>query len=209
MKQTFGALRQFVRAKEPLERCELCSLALGPLHSHLLQPSTRQLICACEACAVLFSDARDAKFKRIPRDVRYLADFHLTDGEWESLIIPISMAFFFYSTPEQKVVALYPSPAGATESLLRLESWDQIAQNNPVLQSMLPDVEALLVNRVGSERQYYVAPMDECFNLVGLIRMKWRGLSGGAEVWQELRLFFDALRTKATDKTNEHQYESK
>ena len=34
--------------------------------------------------------------------------------------------------------------------------------------------------------QYYIVPIDECYRLVGLIRMHWRGLSGGTEVWKEI-----------------------
>jgi hypothetical protein len=93
-------------------------------------------------------------------------------------------------------VALYPGPAGAAESALRLESWREIADANPELQRLQPDVEALLVNRVGVARQYFVAPIDECYKLVGLIRMHWRGLSGGAVVWGEIGRFFDDLRRK-------------
>lgn len=112
-------------------------------------------------------------------------------------MVPISMAFFFFSTPAGKVVALYPSPAGPTESLLTLDSWHEIVAGNPVLQHMETDVEALLVNRVGPAREYYLAPIDECYKLVGLIRAHWRGLSGGTEVWAEINNFFSALKKKS------------
>jgi len=65
-------------------------------------------------------------------------------------MVPIEMAFFFKSTPHGKVIALYPSPAGPTESLLSLETWGDIEQANPVLSGMETDVTALLVNRVGA-----------------------------------------------------------
>ena len=55
---------------------------------------------------------------------------------------------------------------------------------------MEPDVEALLINRVGPAREYFLAPIDECYRLVGLIRLHWRGLSGGTEVWKEIQGFF-------------------
>lgn len=109
-------------------------------------------------------------------------------------MLPIQLAFFFRSTPDGKIVALYPSPAGATESLLALEAWDEIVSQNASLQKMLPDVEALLVNRVGERRQYFIAPIDECYKLVGLIRMKWHGLSGGTEAWTAIDSFFDSLK---------------
>lgn len=92
---------------------------------------------------------------------------------------------------------MYPSPAGATESLLALDAWNDVADKNPVLKKMRPDVEALLVNRVGDYREYFIAPIDECYRLVGLIRLSWRGLSGGADVWREIDCFFEALKSRS------------
>jgi hypothetical protein len=198
----FGALRQFVRRKRDAERCELCSAEVAAEHPHLIEPASRKLVCSCNACAILFSGIGQ-KYKRVPRRVLALQDFALTDAQWEGLMIPISMAFFFRSTPDARVVAFYPSPAGATESLLPLETWNDISIENPVLQEMEADVEALLVNRVGHARgfsapEYYVLPIDQCYKLVGLIRANWRGLSGGAEVWQEISRFFAELKNRAT-----------
>ena len=97
---------------------------------------------------------------------------------------------------------MYPSPAGATESLLELESWNDIVGQNPALNQMEPDVEALLVNRLGYSRgysapEYYQLPIDECYKLVGLIRAHWSGLSGGSEVWQQIGEFFRSLQSRA------------
>ena len=179
----------------------MCSRELASEHAHLLEPANRKLICACEACAILFSGNQNLKFKRVPRDVRFLSDFRLTDAQWDSLMIPIEMAFLYYSTPHGKVVAYYPSPAGPTESLLSLNTWNDVIQENVILNELRTDVEALLVNRVGAGRgvqpEYYVVPIDECYKLVGLIRMHWRGLSGGTEVWREVGQFFAELKAKA------------
>ena len=103
----------------------------------------------------------------------------MTDSQWDGLMMPINMAFFFKSTPQGRVIALYPSPAGATESLLSFDTWEEIEIENPVLFEMEADVEALLVNRIGHSRgftdpEYYMVPIDECFKLVGLIRSRWR-----------------------------------
>jgi Family of unknown function (DUF5947) len=198
----FGALRQFVRRKRNVERCELCSAEVSAEHPHLIEPASRRMLCSCTACAILFS-GMGTKYKRVPRRVLALADFRLSEGQWDSLMVPISMAFFFRSTPNERVVALYPSPAGATESLLPLETWTEIEDANPVLKEMEADVEALLVNRVGHVRgfaapEYYLLPIDECYKLVGLIRANWRGLSGGTEVWQEIGRFFQGLKERAT-----------
>jgi hypothetical protein len=193
----FATLRRFVRARAVVERCEMCSAELATEHQHLVEPKTRQIICSCQACAVLFCNQAETKYKSVPRRIRFLQDFQLTDAQWDNLALPINMAFFFHSTPDGKVVALYPSPAGPTESLLSLDTWDEIMQDNAVLKKMESDVEALLVNRVENRREYFLAPIDECYKLVGLIRAHWRGLSGGAEVWAEIVKFFDELKRRA------------
>ena len=92
-----------------------------------------------------------------------------------------------------RVVAFYPSPAGAMESLLELDAWEEIERANPLLEEMADDVEALLVNRSGDRRDYYLVPIEDCYRLAGLIRTHWRGLTGGTEVWRELAAFFERL----------------
>jgi hypothetical protein len=198
----FDVLRQFVRARSvPIERCDMCSIAVGPDHAHLVEPATRRLSCACPACAVLFSSSANMKYRRVPQTVRALTDFEMTDAQWEGLMIPINMAFFFQSSTDDKVIVLYPSPAGATESLLDFDSWQEIVQTNPQLQRMEPDTQALLVNRVQKASDYFIVPIDECYKLVGLIRTKWKGLSGGVEVWEAINQFFAALKERSTKVT--------
>jgi hypothetical protein len=196
----FEFLRQFARRPTPVECCELCSTPLAPDHQHLLDPTQRRIACACDACAILFSGQSQTKYKRVPRSIRFLTDFQLTDAQWNSLLMPINMAFFFRSTPQDgRVVAMYPSPAGATQSLLTLDTWNEIEENNPVLAEMEADVEALLVNRIGHSRgvtepEYYIVPIDECYKLVGLIRAHWSGLAGGTEVWHQIAVFFSRMK---------------
>lgn len=204
--QAFGTLRQFTRTQRAgpraVEFCEMCSAGLGREHPHLVELASRQILCACEACAMLFDGMEKGKYKRVSRRALHLADFAIPDAQWESLLIPINMAFFFHSSMEGRMIALYPSPAGAVESLLSLESWNEIAENNRELLQLQSDIEALLVNRVGhahgiSHAEYFIAPIDECYKLVGLIRANWKGLSGGTEVWIEIARFFTDLRSRA------------
>jgi hypothetical protein len=187
-----AALRNFVRPRDPEERCDTCGKALEREHLHSYEPASRRIRCACRSCSVRFA----AVHLPIPRVIRELPNFVITDAQWDDLLIPISLAFFSYSTPTRRMVALYPGPAGAAESLLPLDSWASLAAANPELGSLQPDVEALLVNRVGTSREYFIAPIDECYKLVGLIRIYWRGLSGGALVWGEIARFFTELRRK-------------
>lgn len=197
-RSSLAVLRKFVKSRAAVERCELCSAALSSQHEHLVEPASHSLICSCQACAILFSGKSSAKYRRVPRQVRRLDDFVLTDAQWDSLRIPISLAFFFYSTPAEKVMCFYPSPAGATESLLDLESWQELVVANPILETMEPDTEALLVNRIKDAGHYYLAPIDECYKLVGVIRSNWHGLSGGSEMWSAVEKFFSELNAKSS-----------
>ena len=190
---SFATLRQFTRTRPVVESCELCSAPLSSDHEHLIELAKHRLVCACTACAILFGGQQSARFRRVPRRAVFLSDFQLTDGLWESLHLPINLAFFFRSTRAARVVAFYPSPAGAMESLLEFESWSELEANNAVLRELESDVEALLVNRIGIARDYYRVPIDACYRLVGLIRSKWRGLSGGTEAWEAIGNFFAGL----------------
>jgi hypothetical protein len=199
-RQAFAVLRRLARheAVAPRqERCELCSLPVPPRHRHLLEMSTRQIVCACHACALTFEGAVRARFKAIPRDVRVVEGSRFSDGAWESLALPINVAFVFEKSGSDKRVAMYPSPAGTTEALLTPSGWQALVASLPSLTQMAADVEALLVNRLGSRRDYFIAPVDRCFELAGLIRTHWRGFSGGEAVWRETDNFFDQLRVEA------------
>src|SRR4051794_28285323 len=180
---------------EQPELCELCGDPVPPDHRHLLDLRNRELMCACQPCRILFDSgaAGGGHYRLVPDRRMHLAGFQLDDAMWDELLIPVDMAFFFRHSGEDKVVAYYPSPAGPTESLLELEAWQDLERANPVLRGLEPDVEALLVNRSRGARQYFVVPIEDCYSLVGVIRLRWRGLSGGREVWEEVERFFESL----------------
>jgi hypothetical protein len=190
-----ATLRQLVpKPRERREFCELCAKTLSPIHQHVLELEKRNVLCACDACAILFDGSRRQRYRRIPRDTRLLKDFAMDNYEWESLLIPINLAFFVHNSTAGRVIAQYPSPGGTMESSLDLEYWNVIADHNPIVKTFEQDVEALLVNRIPASAQYYRAPIDQCFRLVGIIRMQWRGLSGGTGVWNEIDRFFQELK---------------
>jgi Family of unknown function (DUF5947) len=157
--------------------------------------STCSTCSACDACAVLLSGQQGTRYRRVPRRVQALPDFRLSDAQWASLQVPINLAFYCRSTSGEPM-AYFPSPAGATEAPVPPEAWQELAAENPVLTELEPDVEALLVNRVRQVPEYYRVPIDKCFELVGLIRTHWRGLSGGTEVWRAIAQFFESLRQR-------------
>ncbi len=187
------SLRQQQSARRRVEVCELCAAVLGDHHAHLVEVAARRILCACDACSVLFEEQGAARYRRIPREAEGLPGFTLDDAEWESLSIPIGLAFFFFSSAAGRMVALYPSPAGATESLLPLQGWQQIAARSVRLQRLQPDVEALLVNRLRRPATSCIAPIDRCYELTGILRTTWRGISGGDEVWCAVNALFERL----------------
>lgn len=204
--EAIGVLRRFARRPATAESCELCSRPVASGHQHVIEPVERRLVCVCDACAILFSGGHQ-KYRRVPRAMRALPNFLMTDAQWDSLLIPIAMAFFYHSSQAGRVVAVYPSPAGATESLLPLDTWNEIVTANPSLATLEPDVEALVANRLGTgqrevvfrdhQPEYYILPIDQCYGLVGLIRLHWKGLSGGADVWKEIARFFADVSAQA------------
>jgi hypothetical protein len=205
-----------IRAGRPLpppgERCEMCGESIPPddeallprtrgglAHSHVVDVAQRRLLCTCRACALLFTDENAAlAYRTVPN--RYLALPSLA-ADWDSLQIPVGLAFFFVNSSLHRTVACYPSPAGATESQLPLDTWSDLVQANPVLRELRPDVEALLV-RTGTGRgalpnagaaDCYLVPVDACYALVGRLRRVWRGFDGGAEARTLLTAFFAEL----------------
>jgi uncharacterized protein DUF5947 len=191
--------RQRPRAA-PGEACELCAEPLGDGHSHVVNLDGRQIMCTCRACWLLFTHqgAAGGRYRAVPE--RYLHDpgFRLGDGVWEALQIPVRVAFFFHNSDLGRVAGFYPSPAGATESLLPLEAWAEVVAANPAMTDLAPDVEALLVRRTGEGFQCYLVPIDACYELVGLVRMHWKGFDGGEEAWEAIDGFFDAVRDRAS-----------
>jgi hypothetical protein len=184
-----------------LEHCDLCSAPIPPEHRHILDVTSRELMCTCRPCAILFdrsaAGAGGRHYRLVPDRRLRIEDFAMDDVAWADLRLPVDLAFFFHSSQAERVLAFYPSPMGATESLLEFDAWRSLEAGNPVLRTLEPDVEALLVNRARGARRHHLVPISDCFELVGLIRTRWRGLTGGREVWEEIARFYDGLDARA------------
>jgi len=182
-------------ADEPVEHCDLCGKRLDPDHRHLLHLVDRTILCACESCVALRGG--DPELRPTGTRTVWLDDFNLPDDVWASFDIPIGLAFLLDSSASGGIVALYPSPAGATESAIAPEAWNRLRTANPLLMSLEPDAEALIVNRMASPPEFAIAPIDECYRLVGLIKLSWDGISGGGGPEAAVELFFGELRERA------------
>jgi hypothetical protein len=183
---------QVAGASSQDEQCELCQGLIPADHRHLLNLHERQIVCVCESCWAIRSG--DADLRPVGSRTVWLDGFDMPDEVWAAFRIPIGLAFFMFSSVTECVVALYPSPAGATESELHFESWSRLVALNPVLEELEPDGEALIVNRMSDPPAYAIAPIDRCYMLVGLIKANWQGISGGGEVPLVVERFFEELR---------------
>ncbi len=186
----------------PGERCEMCSELIPDEHSHVVDLDARLLMCTCRGCYLLFtgSGAGGGHYKAVPDRVLSFPDFELTPAQWDSLQIPVAVAFFFVNSTLERVAAFYPSPAGATESLLSLDAWNEIVAANPSLATLEPDVEAFLVRtdpRGGRAPECYLVPIDACYELVGHLRRLWKGFDGGTDAHAALEAFFEGVHAKA------------
>jgi hypothetical protein len=179
------------------ERCDFCDVELIGAHSHVVNvsTSTRSLMCVCRACYLLFTHDGSGGGRYRPVPDRYVSVD--TDIGWEALQIPVGVAFFFFNSSLARVAAFYPSPAGATESLLPLDTWTTIVRAHPFLAELAPDVEALLVRRTRDQSESFIVPIDACYELVGRIRRHWRGFDGGPEAREQVDEFFSCLRGRS------------
>jgi hypothetical protein len=186
------------------EVCDVCAELIPDEHGHVVNLKARNLMCTCRGCYLLFTaeGAGGGRYRAVPDRYLRLEEFALASGQWEGLQIPVGVAFFFFNSSLGHVVAFYPSPAGATESELPLDSWVELEAANPALASLEPDVEAVLVRAesvpgrsVGAEA--YIVPIDACYELVGQMRRLWRGFDGGQEAHDAIDSCFDRLRATA------------
>jgi Family of unknown function (DUF5947) len=184
------------------EHCEFCATGIPAGHGHVADLEQSSLMCACRACYLLFTQpgAGRARYRSVPD--RYLRDPDrvLTPAEWDELQIPVGLAFFLYRSEPGELGCFYPSPAGATECALDLPAWQRLAAAHPLLGQAEPDVEAVLISQDDSAGlEYFIVPVDACYELAGRMRMLWRGFDGGTEARQSIAEFLAGVRKRARD----------
>jgi hypothetical protein len=180
----------------PYERCEMCAAPVADDHQHVVNVGSRQLLCTCRPCYLLFThDDAELAYRAVPD--RYLSFPDLAAPVWDELELPVGTAFMFLNSALGRVVAFYPGPAGATESELTLDAWDRVVAAAPGLSTVQPDVEALLVHSTDQKVEAFLVPIDVCYELVGHLRLLWRGFDGGQDVRRRLDAFFDQVRARS------------
>lgn len=188
---TTGALERIIRQskrQEPSDRCGMCSAHIPEQHRHVLDEDRDKLLCACQACSLLFDReaAGRGHYQLVPtRRVRL-------DVQPGDLGVPVGLAFFV-KQPDGTVVARYPSPLGTTHGIVDAMQWVRAEEISPELRSMTPLVEALLVNTARSAGEHWIVPISDCYRLVAVIRSEWKGLSGGGRVFPAVQEFFEGL----------------
>jgi Family of unknown function (DUF5947) len=186
-------------ANPDAERCEMCAAEIPAEHGHVADLENSTLACACRACYLLFTQpsAGRGRYRSVPD--RYLSDpgRTLTPAQWDQLEVPVGLAFFLKSSSAERVAGFYPSPAGVTECILDLAAWERLTEEYPLLGATAADVEAALICRTDAGIEYFLVPIDACYELAGRMRLYWRGFDGGAEARSSIADFLDTVRGRA------------
>ncbi|MFI6693872.1 DUF5947 family protein [Streptomyces sp. NPDC050433] len=200
-------LRVHRERPEPVagERCEMCATPIGEEHQHVVNLESRSLMCGCRACYLLFTDdGAQLRYRAVPDRYLRFDGLPLDARTWDELQIPVGLAFLFRNSVQDRTIAFYPGPAGATESELPLDAWAAIVDAGPELAVLRPDVEALLVRRTeagGGGREIvascHLVPIDACYELVGRLRTLWRGFDGGREAHAAMDAFFEHVQARS------------
>jgi hypothetical protein len=201
----FAALQRLLSKRPPPapgERCDYCAAPLAPEHGHLIDLQARRIMCGCRPCYLVFEPAGAAqgRYKTVPTRYAEVPGFAVSDTAWEQLQIPIGLAFFFHNSPEDRTIAVYPGPAGATESQLDLAAWNDVVGADPVLATLEPDIEAVIILRRKGTTRCFVVPIDAAYKLVGIIRIAWRGFDGGPDAWAKIEAFFAELKERSANR---------
>jgi hypothetical protein len=183
------------------ERCELCSVPVGLRHPHVADLDERRLACACLACAILFRQpgAREGRYRTVPDRVLSDPATTLAESDWQQIEVPVRLAFFFFSSRANRWMALYPGPAGTTETELPAQAWADVSSNLSLISEVAPDVEALLAyaRRGTTTAECFLVPITACYELTAKLRRHWRGFDGGDDARREIEQFFGELRSRA------------
>jgi hypothetical protein len=186
------SLASFARRVErpaPQSTCELCRAPIGEPHRHVVEIGQRGVQCVCQACGLLFASGETSLPYRTVSD-RVVAGAGISATAWATVGVPVSLAFFVRS--RGRVAVSYPGPAGIVDGDVEPEA---LAAVTPLARELADDIEALLVHgeRGAATLACYLVPITTAFELAGMLRSTWRGISGGDETQARLAALFADL----------------
>lgn len=182
------------------EACEMCGSAIDASHDHVARVGSRDLLCVCRACRLLFAHdgATSGKYRPISDRFQGGDAYALTELEWARLGIPVRMAFFVVDSQRRTPVGFYPSPGGVVEAAVDADAWTGIPRAPAVFAELAPDVEAWLVDGRGRDHfEGWLVPLDACYELVAYVRLHWAGFDGGEVARAHVDAFFDSVRARS------------
>ena len=157
-------------------------------HGHVVEPRAAARSCAPAGPATCCSPTRRRGRRPLPRRARPLParpGVRARRGRWDALQIPVRRRLLL---PQLRRSTgwwrFYPSPAGATESLLPLDAWDEVVAANPAWPTSSPTSRRCWCGAAGEGFECFLVPIDACYELVGLVRLHWKGFDGGEEAWR-------------------------
>jgi hypothetical protein len=204
-----GASGRPVQTGSALERCELCSAEIAAEHGHIADLEGSSLLCACRACYLLFTQRTAGRGRYAAVPDRYLADPErpMPAAVFDQLEIPVGLAFFLRTSREGgALTGFYPSPAGVTECRLDLRLWQELVADYPLLGAGEDDIEAALISQSDDGVEYFLVPVDVCYELAGRMRLSWHGFDGGTEGRASIAAFLASVRNRARPYRPESQH---
>jgi len=178
-------------------QCEMCAAPLVEKQRHLLDLAHHTLLSICPACARSFGPrgANASLYRLIPTRHLALLDFQAADDSWAG---PVKVICLLRANETGSVLAVYLDPSGVRESIFDLDRWKTLRAANPLLESLEPDVETLLLQRMGPRPLAYIVPIDTCARLIHLLEDRRGKQEGECEIWQAVGSFFADLQADAS-----------
>ena len=195
------ALHRFIRTPETTrstaQQCEMCAAPLAGVQRHLLDLAHHTFLSICTACAQAFGPrgVNAGLYRLIPTRHLALLDFQATDDLWTG---PVKGICLLRNSETGSVLAVYLDSPGVRESVFDRDRWQTLRTANPLLESLEPDVETLLLQRIGPAPSAYIVPIDTCVRLIGLLEDHRRKQVGKQEIWRAVGAFFVDLQASAS-----------
>ena len=179
------AVQPSAPAQPSAEKCELCATEVPAEHGHVadLERCDPGVHVPGLLPAVHPARARAAAATgRCPTGTWPIPAAALGAAEWDALQIPVGLAFFLPQLDLGPGRRLLSEPGRGHRVRARPgrvgSGWPRSTRCSA---RRTPDVEAALICRTDSGVEYFLVPIDVCYELVGRMRLHWRGFDGGAE----------------------------